>query len=118
MPRPAGSWPPPRLAPGALGRGAELGLPLLLAAGCHVHAIGVDASRLLRRSAGMARLAGESGRWQPAAGPDHVRSGRRAMAAGIDCALAARLREFVACADWKRTARAIAAWSFVRDWRR
>ena len=46
------------LTPRALGRGAELGLPLLLAAGCHVHALGVDASRLLRRSAGMARLAG------------------------------------------------------------
>jgi hypothetical protein len=42
------------LAPRALGRRAELRLPLLLAAGCHVHALGADAPRLLRRSAGMA----------------------------------------------------------------
>src|SRR5580704_2935840 len=96
-------------APGALGRGAELGLPLLLAAGCHVHALGVDASRLLRGSAGMARLAGAGGRRQPAAGPDYVRSGRGAMATGIDCALAARLREFFASADWQRSVRAVAA---------
>src|SRR5215472_14806877 len=56
------------LAPRAAGRSAELGLSILLAAGCHVHAHGLDESRLLRRSAGMARLAGQGGRWQPASG--------------------------------------------------
>src|SRR5215472_11096411 len=36
-------------------RREELGLSLLLAAGCHLHAPGTDEPRLLRRGAGMAR---------------------------------------------------------------
>src|SRR6516165_2266359 len=108
---------PHDLAPRALGRSAELGLPLLLAAGCHVHALGADASRLLRRGAGVARLASEGDRRQPAANPDHVRSGRRAMVAGIDCALAAWLREIFACADWQRSVRAITTRRLRRDCR-
>ena len=75
----------------ALGRREELGLPLLLAAGRHLHAPGPYASRLLRGSAGMARLACSGGRRQPAPDPDHVWSGRGAVAAGIDRPLAARL---------------------------
>ena len=55
-----------------------------------VHALGVDAARLLRRSTGMARLACSRRRRQPAADPNHVRSGRGAVVAGIDRALAAR----------------------------
>ena len=75
----------------ALGRRAELGLPLLLAAGRHLHAVGVHAARLLRRSTGVARLAHSRGRRQPEPGPDHVRSGRGTVVAGIDRPLAARV---------------------------
>ena len=51
-----------------------------------------------RSSIRQARLAGEGDRWQPAAGPDHVRSGRRAMAAWnpVLPALVARLGETAA----------------------
>ena len=51
----------------------------------------------------------------PQPGPDHVRSGRRAVAAGIDRPLAARLREFLAGADWQRRMRAAAARRLRRD---
>src|SRR5262249_17718771 len=44
----------------------ELGLPLLLAAGRHLHALGLDASGILRGSTGMARLAHSCGRRQSA----------------------------------------------------
>ncbi len=83
-------------------RREELGLSLLLAAGCHLHAPGLHESRLLRRGAGMARLAHSGGRRQPEPGPDHVRSGWRAVAAGADRPLAARIRELVAGADRQR----------------
>ena len=89
------------LASRALGRRAELGLSLLLAARRHLHALGLDESRILRRSTGMAGLAGARCRRQPAPDPNHVWSGRRAMAAGIDRPLAARLRELLACAYWQ-----------------
>src|SRR5262249_24746161 len=82
-------------------RREELGLSLLLAAGCHLHAPGTDEPRLLRRGAGMARLAYSGSRQQPEPGPDHVRGGWRAMAAGADRSLAPRIRELRAGADWQ-----------------
>ena len=51
---------------------------------------------------GVAGLAGSGRRRQPAADSNHVWGRRRAMAAGIDRALAAGLREFFAGADRKR----------------
>ena len=53
------------LASRSIWRREELGLSLLLAAGCHLHAPRPDESRLLRRGAGMARLAYSGGRRQP-----------------------------------------------------
>src|ERR1700691_1671145 len=84
---------PDDFAAGAPGRRTELGLPLLLAAGRHLHALGVYESRILRRSEGVARLADARHRRQPAPGPDHVRGWWRAMVAGDDRSVARRLRE-------------------------
>src|SRR5262249_845322 len=72
------------LASRAPGRREELGLPILLAAGCHLHALGVYAPRILRRSAGLARLAHSGCRRQPEPSPDHVWRRRRAVVAGTD----------------------------------
>jgi hypothetical protein len=63
---------PDHFAAGAARRLAQLGLPLLLAAGRHVHAARNHERRLLRRSASVARLAGPGGRRQPAAGADSL----------------------------------------------
>src|SRR5215469_8374227 len=79
------------LASRAPRRRKELGLPLLLAAGCHLHTLGLDASGILRRSPGMARLAYSCGRRQSAPGADHVRSGWGAVVTGIGRPLAAWL---------------------------
>ena len=69
-------------------RRAQLGLPLLLAARCDVHASGVDGRRLSRRSARLARVAFARGRRQPGADANHVRRVRRAPADGIRNAVA------------------------------
>src|SRR5262249_5700462 len=58
-------------------RREELGLSLLLAAGCRLHASGTDEPRLLRRGAGMARLAYSGIRRQPEPSSDHVRGRER-----------------------------------------
>src|SRR4029450_10501356 len=85
----------------------ELGLSVLLAARCHLHAPGLYESRLLRRGAGMAPLAYSGSRWQSEPGPDHVRGGRRAMVAGADRPMAARIRKLGAGADREVRLRAI-----------
>src|SRR4029079_2112819 len=81
----------------ASGRGAELGLPLLLAARCHLHALGIDESWILRGSTGVARLAGAGCRRQPKPDANTIWSRWREGVAGTDRALAAGLREFLAC---------------------
>ena len=82
-------------------RRQELGLPLLLAARRHLYAPGVHKSRLLRRGAGVARLAFSGNCRQPEPDPDHVRGGWREMAAGADRPLVARIRELGSGADWQ-----------------
>ena len=75
----------------AAGRREELGLPLLLASGRHLHAPGFHEPRLLRRGAVVAAMAPSGRRRQPAPSPDHVWGGRGAVAPGTDRSLAARL---------------------------
>ena len=58
------------VASGELGRLEELGLPILLAARRYLHTLGLRTSRILRRSAGVARLADPGCRRQPTSGPD------------------------------------------------
>src|SRR5215813_12555030 len=65
-------------------RREELGLSFLLAARCHLRAVGLYESRLLRGGAGMARLAYPGGRRQSEPGPDHVWGGWRAVVTGAD----------------------------------
>ena len=72
-------------------------------------------SRLQRRGAGISRLAYSSCRRQPEPSPDHVRRGRRALAAGADRPLAARIRELEAGADRQRGVAATAARRLRRD---
>src|SRR5215472_16833029 len=96
----------------------ELGLSVLLAARCHLHAPGTDEPRLPRRGAGMARLAYSGSRRQSEPGPDHVRGRWRAMVAGADRPLAPRIRELGAGANWQRRVQAIAARRLWRDRRR
>jgi GH15 family glucan-1,4-alpha-glucosidase len=88
---------------------------LLLAARRHLHAARLHATRVSRRGARVARLAHSRCRRQPEADPDHVQRGRGALASGNERALALRLREFFAGADWKFRARAAAARCFWRD---
>ena len=64
--------------PEQLGGDAQLGLPLLLAARRHPDPARADERRLLRRGAGLARLAAARGRGQPGADADHVWHRRRA----------------------------------------
>ena len=72
-------------------RPAQLGLPLLLAARCHVHALCADQRRAFRGGRGLARLAAARGRGQPGRAADHVRHRRRAPADRIEVPLAAGL---------------------------
>src|SRR5215471_19952442 len=88
-------------------RRSQLGLSLLLAKGRDLHAPGIHASRVLRRSAGLARLARPRRRRQSRAGPDRVRRRRRALATGIDRAVAQRLR--MAWVAFDRAADAVGA---------
>ena len=75
---------------GAHRRQAQLGLPLLLAARRHSDAARLDACRLLRRGAGLARMAVARDRRQPGSAADHVRHRRRAAARRMGGRLAAR----------------------------
>ena len=70
-------------------RRKELGLPLLLAAGRHVHAPRFHATRLLRGGARLARLALPRCRRQPGTNSNHVWGGRGKLVAGIEHSLAA-----------------------------
>ena len=69
-------------------RRAQLGLSLLLAARCHVHAARADACRLSRGGAGLGRLAAAQRRRHAGADPDAVRPGGRALADGMGGAVA------------------------------
>ena len=55
-------------------RPAQLGLPVLLAARCDLHALCADEQRLLRGGKGLARVVGSRRRGRPVAGSDHVRT--------------------------------------------
>ena len=66
--------------PEQLGGDAQLGLSLLLAARRHADAARADERRLLRRGAGLARMAAARGRRAARAAADHVRHCRRAAA--------------------------------------
>src|SRR4029453_15586165 len=77
------------VAAGVSGRDEELGLPLLLAARCDAHLARADERRLLRRGAGVARLAPACGRRIALTAPDHVRPCRRTASAGIRGAVVA-----------------------------
>ncbi len=90
-------------------RGAELGLPLLLAARRHDHARGTAAHRLHRGSLAVAGVARPRDRRGPARRADHVRRGRRAQARGMAGRVAARLRELGPGADRQRRREPVAA---------
>ena len=66
------------VATGAARRIQKLGLSLLLVAGRHADAAGADERGLLRRGAGLARLAAARRRGRPVAAPNHVRTRGRA----------------------------------------
>ena len=70
------------LAAGKNRRRAQLGLPLLLAARCDIHALFADAGWLHRGGGGVEQLAAARGGGRPGAIADHVRRGRRAAAGG------------------------------------
>ena len=88
---------------------AQLGLSLLLAARRDAHAARADECRLLRRSAGVARLAPARRRRLALATANHVRPRRRASSLGIRGAVAAGLRAVNARSDRQRRARTAAA---------
>ena len=100
---------PHHLAARAARRRAQLGLSLLLAARCHVHAARADACRLSRGGAGLGRLAAAQRRRHAGADPDAVRPGGRALADGVGGAVARRLRRREAGAHRQRGERAVAA---------
>ena len=77
---------------GTVGRNAQLGLSVLLAARRHSHAARADECRLQRRGAGLARMAVARGGGQPGPGADHVRARRRAAPHRMGGAVAARIR--------------------------
>ena len=81
------------LAARATGRAAQLGLSFLLAARRDADAPRPDEHGILRRGAGMARLAVARRRRQPGADPNHVRGRRRTMAGRARGAVARRIRE-------------------------
>ena len=95
--------------PEQLGGSQKLGLSLLLAARCDADAAGADERRLLRRGAGLARLAAARRGGRPVAAADHVRPRRRAAPDRIRGAVAARLRGLAAGADRQCRARPAAA---------
>src|SRR5262245_13069298 len=71
---------PHHVTPGAAGRRAQLGLPLLLAARCDVHADGPGICGLSRRSASVGAMAPAHGGWKPAPAPNNVWLIRRTTA--------------------------------------
>ena len=93
---------PHHLAARAARRGPQLGLPLLLAAGRHLHPVGADAGRAGRRGQGVAGVAAAGRRRPAAADADPVRRGRRAPHHRAGAGLAGRLRGVTAGADRQR----------------
>ena len=100
---------PDDLAARAAGRGAQLGLPLLLAARRRTHARGADVRRLRGRGRGLARLAAARGRRRPRRPADHVRGRRRAPPGRVRARLARRLRGLAPGARRQRGLRAASA---------
>src|SRR5262245_2300029 len=80
------------LIAGAARRRAQLGLPVLLAARCHLYPARAAACRVLRRGADVARLAISRGRRKPRSAADHVWSRRRAAAYRMGGFVAAWIR--------------------------
>src|SRR5262245_6521919 len=80
------------LAAGAAGRGEKLGLSLLLAARRDADPARADGLWLLRRGAGVARVAVAGGGGESRTGADHVRHCRRAAADRMGGAVAAGIR--------------------------
>src|SRR5262245_26455140 len=78
---------------GTARRGAQLGLPLLLAARRDLDFARVHEHGVLRGSASVAGLAPPRRRRQSRSDADHVWARRRAASPGIRAAVAARLRE-------------------------
>ena len=74
MGRPAASSPRRRHPSGAVGRRAQLGLSILLAARRHPHALRADARRLHRRGGRMARVAAARRRRRARSAAGHVRA--------------------------------------------
>ena len=101
-----------------IGRPAQLGLPLLLAARFHLDADRLDGRRLLRGGAILARLAAPHRRRQSRSIADHVRDRRRAASRRMDAVVAARLSGRRARAHRQCRVRAIAARCLWRDDRR
>src|SRR5215472_13199784 len=77
------------LIAGTARRSAQLGLPVLLAAGRDADLVRADELGVLRRGGGLARLAAARGRGSTVAAADHVRDRRRTAASRIRGALAA-----------------------------
>ena len=74
-------------------RSPQLGLPLLLAAGLHLHPAGPDLRRIPRRGQSLARMAAARRRRRPGRPADHVRPGRHPAPPRGRAALAGRVRE-------------------------
>ena len=95
--------------PETIGGGAQLGLPVLLAARRHPHARVADAGRLLPGGHGLADLAAAGHGRRPVADADHVRRRRRAPPRRVGGGLAARLRGIGPGADRQRRRRPVPA---------
>ena len=90
-------------------RRAQLGLPLLLVAGRHLHPRGAAAVRLHGRGEGVAAVADPRRRRQGLPAAHHVRPRRRTPAARAGIAVAGGLRGLEARPDRKRGARSVPA---------
>ena len=97
------------VAAGAHRRHSQLGLPILLAARCDLHALRAAQRGVQRRGPRMAQLAAACRRGRSGECPDPVRRRRRAARPGDRARLAARLRGIVAGACRQRRARAVPA---------
>src|SRR2546430_3947284 len=75
-------------------RHAQLGLSLLLAARCDLHAFRIDARRFCRGSAFVARLASAGNRGQSSANANSLRHAWRTPLAGVRNRMAGRIRKF------------------------
>src|SRR6059058_1049716 len=88
---------------------AQLGLSLLLAARCDLHAFRIDARGFCRGSAFVARMAPASNRRQSSANANSLRHARGTPFAGVRNRMAARLRKFQAGPNWQCRLESISA---------